>query len=121
MPLLLAGYAVAVAAAGTWWLPRASWPQRAPRLAIAVWQALTVTVVASALLAGLLLTVPCLRGWADWSSLRDCLLSVRAQYTSPGGALASTDGCGPHPGRGGPAGLVHRDGGDQLPARPRPT
>ena len=92
MPFLLAGYAVAVAAAGTWWLPRASWPQRAPRLGIAVWQGLTVTVVASALLAGLLLTVPCLRVWADWSSLRDCLLSARAQYASTGGALASTAG-----------------------------
>jgi Zn-dependent protease with chaperone function len=92
MPFLLASYAVAVAAAGTWWLPRASWPQRAPRLGIAVWQALTVTVVASALLAGLLLTVPCLRVWADWPSLRECLLSVRAQYTSTGGALATTAG-----------------------------
>jgi Zn-dependent protease with chaperone function len=92
MPFLLAGYAVAVAAAGTWWLPRASWPQRAPRLGIAVWQALTVTVVASALLAGLLLTVPCLRVWADWPSLRECLLSVREQYTSTGGALATTAG-----------------------------
>jgi Zn-dependent protease with chaperone function len=92
MPFLLVTYAVAVAAAGTWWLPRASWPQRAPRLGIAVWQALNVTVVASALLAGLLLVVPCLRVWGDWSSLRDCLLSVRAQYTSPGGALASTAG-----------------------------
>jgi Zn-dependent protease with chaperone function len=92
MPFLLAGYAVAVAVAGTWWLPRVSWPQRAPRLGIAVWQGLTVTVVASALLAGLLLTVPCLRVWGDWPSLRDCLLSARAQYASKGGALASTTG-----------------------------
>jgi Zn-dependent protease with chaperone function len=92
MPFLLAGYTVAVAAAGTWWLPRASWLQRAPRLGIAVWQGLTATVVASAVLAGLLLTVPCLRVWGDWPSLRDCLLSVRAQYASPAGALASTAG-----------------------------
>jgi Zn-dependent protease with chaperone function len=92
MPLLLAAYAVAVAAAGTWWLPRASWPQWAPRLGIAVWQALTVTVVASAMLAGLILAIPCLRVWADWASLRACLMSVRAQYASAGGALASTAG-----------------------------
>ncbi len=92
MPLLLAAYAVAVAAAGTWWLPRASWPLRAPRLGIAVWQALSVTVVASALLAGLILAIPCLRVWADWASLRACVMSVRAQYASPGGALASTAG-----------------------------
>ncbi len=92
MPLLLAGYAVAVAAAGTWWLPRASWPQRAPRLGIAVWQALTVTVLASALLAGLILAIPCLRVWADWPSLRACVMSVRAQYASAGGAITSTAG-----------------------------
>jgi hypothetical protein len=92
VPLLLAGYAVAVAAAGTWWLPRVSWPQRAPRLGIAVWQALTVTVVASGLLAGLVLAVPCLRVWADWPSLRDCAMSVRAQYASAGGAISSTAG-----------------------------
>lgn len=92
VPLLLAGYAVAVAAAGTWWLPRASWPRRAPRLGIAVWQALTVTVVASALLAGLVLAIPCLRVWSDWASLRDCVMSARAQYASVGGAIASTAG-----------------------------
>lgn len=92
VPLLLAGYAVAVAAAGTWWLPRVSWPQRAPRLGIAVWQALTVTVVLSVLLSGLILAIPCLRVWADWASLRECVMSVRAQYASPGGALVSTAG-----------------------------
>jgi hypothetical protein len=91
-PLLLASYAVAVAAAGTWWLPRASWPRRAPRLGIAVWQALTVTVIASALLAGLVLAIPCLRLWGDWPSLRDCVMSVRAQYASADGAIASTAG-----------------------------
>ncbi len=92
VPLLLAGYAVAVAAAATWWLPRASWPQRAPRLGIAVWQALTVAVVASALLAGLVLAIPCLRVWADWPSLRAWLMSARAQYASAGGAIAGTTG-----------------------------
>ena len=92
VPLLLAGYAVALAAAGTWWLPRASWPRRSPRLAIAVWQVLIVTVVASALLAGLILAIPCLRVWADWSSLKACAASWRAQYASAGGAIASTAG-----------------------------
>ena len=51
VPALLAAYALAVAAAGTWWLPRASWPRRLPRLGIAAWQVLTVTFVASVLLA----------------------------------------------------------------------
>ena len=92
LPWLLAAYAVAVAAGGTWWLPRASWPRRTPRLGIAVWQALTVTVVASATLAALILAIPCLRVVADWTSLRDCVMSVRAQYASPRGAVASTAG-----------------------------
>ena len=92
VPLLLAGYAVALAAAGTWWLPRVSWPQRAPRLAIAVWQVLAVTVVASALLSGLILAIPCLRVWADWSSLKASAMSWRAQYASVDGAIASTAG-----------------------------
>ena len=52
VPALLAAYALAVAAAGTWWLSRASWPRRLPRLGIAAWQVLTVTFVASVLLAG---------------------------------------------------------------------
>jgi Zn-dependent protease with chaperone function len=60
VPVLLAGYALAVASAGTRWLPRASWPRRLPRLGIAAWQALTVTFVASVLLAGLLIALPCL-------------------------------------------------------------
>lgn len=92
MPLLLAAHAVVVAAGGAWWLPRASWPRRSPRLGIAVWQALTVTVVLSALLAGLILAIPCLRVWADWASLRACVMSVRAQCASPGGAIATTAG-----------------------------
>ncbi|MDX6396436.1 MAG: hypothetical protein QOJ73_7499 [Streptosporangiaceae bacterium] len=92
IPYLLVAYAIAVAGSGTWWLRRASWPVRLPRLGIAVWQALTFTVVASALLAGLILAVPCLRVWADWPGLKACVMSVRAQYASPGGALATTAG-----------------------------
>jgi hypothetical protein len=34
-------YAVAAALAGSHWLPRASWALRAPRAAIATWQAVT--------------------------------------------------------------------------------
>lgn len=90
VPFLLLAYAIAMASTGTWWLRRGSWPVRLPRLGIAVWQALTFTVVASALLAGLIVAVPCLRVWADWASLRACMMSVRTQYASPGGALATT-------------------------------
>ena len=60
VPVLLGGYALAVASAAPRWLPRASWPLCRPRLGIAAWQALTVSFVASVLLAGLLIALPCL-------------------------------------------------------------
>lgn len=78
VPGLLAGYALAVAAAGTWWLPRTSWPRRLPRLGIAAWQVLTVTFVASVLLAGLLIAIPCL---PDGGNL-DAAAELRNHYSS---------------------------------------
>ena len=83
IPGLLAGYALAVAAAGTLWLPRASWPRRLPRLGIAAWQVLTVTFVASVLLAGLLITFPCL---PDGVNL-DAAAELHDHYSSARGIL----------------------------------
>jgi hypothetical protein len=40
----------------------------------------------------LILAIPCLQVWADWASLRACMMSVRAQYASVGGAMAGTAG-----------------------------
>jgi Peptidase family M48 len=94
VPALLAGYALAVAAAGTWWLPRVSWPRRLPRLGIAAWQVLTVTFVASLLLAGLLIAIPCLPEGVNLDAaaeLRDHYSSVRAIVvgsTAAGASLA---------------------------------
>jgi Zn-dependent protease with chaperone function len=84
VPGLLAGYALAVASAAPRWLPRASWPRRMPRLGIAAWQALTVSFVASALLAGLLVALPCL---PDGPHL-DVAAELRNHYTSAPGILA---------------------------------
>ena len=78
LELLLAGYAAAVAAIGTWWLPRASWPLRMPRLGIAAWQVLTVTFVASALVVGVLIAVPCLPASLNY----DVAAELRAHYAS---------------------------------------
>ena len=78
MPGLLIGYALAVAAAGTWWLPRVSWTQRLPRLGIATWQVLTAAFVASLLLAGLLVAIPCL---PDGLNL-DAAAELRDHYSS---------------------------------------
>jgi len=71
--VLLLVYAAAVATAGSRWLPRASWPLRAPRAAIAAWQAATLSVIASVVAAGLILAVPCLRISTDPAVLRACL------------------------------------------------
>ena len=79
-PLLLVAYTVVVAAVGTRWLARASWPLRMPRLGIAVWQVLTVTFVASVLAAGLIIAVPCLPSSVSW----DAVAELRDHYTSAG-------------------------------------
>ena len=68
--VLLLVYAAAVAAAGSRWLPRASWPLRAPRAAIAAWQAATLSVITSVVAAGVIMAVPCLRISTDPAVLR---------------------------------------------------
>jgi hypothetical protein len=86
--VLLLLYAAATAAAGSRWLPQASWPLRAPRAAIAAWQAATLSVIASVVAAGVILAVPCLRVRTDPAVLRACLSGMWAQHTTPQGALA---------------------------------
>jgi hypothetical protein len=83
---LLLAYAVMMAAASTRWLPRASWPLRAPRAGIAAWQAAALSIAASTVAAGLILAVPCIRVSADPAVLRACLSLMREQYATPQGA-----------------------------------
>jgi Zn-dependent protease with chaperone function len=90
--VLLLVYAAATAAAGSRWLPRASWPVRAPRAAIALWQAATLSVIASVVAAGVILAVPCLRVSTDPAVLRACLSVMWAQYATPQGTLAAASG-----------------------------
>jgi hypothetical protein len=54
----LLGYAALLLTAGPAVLTGARWPERAPRLAIAAWFALTGSAVASVLAGGLALMVP---------------------------------------------------------------
>ena len=90
---VLLAYAAAVAAAGTWWLPRASWPSRAPRAGIAVWQVLSLTVVASAFLAGLILALPCLEIGTGPAEVQVSAAILRvAHYRTPGSAAAGAAG-----------------------------
>ena len=77
--------------AGVRWLPAARWTHRSPRLAIAVWQALTASIVASLGLACLALMVPGLSAAATLGEMvRACVVEIGARYSTPGGALMST-------------------------------
>ena len=90
--VLLLLYAAVVAAAASRWLPRGSWPLRAPRAAIAARQAATLSVIASVVAAGVILAVPCLRISTDPAVLRACLSLMWAQYMTPRGMFAAAAG-----------------------------
>jgi bla regulator protein blaR1 len=85
-------YAAGAALAGSHWLPRASWALRAPRAAIATWQAATLSIIASALAAGVILAVPCLPCALTLTALRSCLTQMWAQHWLPEGLLTTTVG-----------------------------
>ncbi len=90
---VLLGYALFLSVVIAPLLRRAGWVDRAPRLAIATWQAITVTVLASVMMAGLALTIPTTQvsgGLAEL--LQACIMALREQYASPGGALAGATG-----------------------------
>lgn len=86
--LLLAGVFMLAGQAG---LRRARWPQRAPRLAIAVWQALSGAVVLSLLLACVSLAVPGMSAAGTLGeAVRACFAELAHQYSTPVGATVST-------------------------------
>ena len=85
----LAAYTLLLALVPGRLLARASWPARAPRWGIAAWQALSASVVLAAAGAGLALVVPSMRVSASLSGLlRECVMALRAQYRTPGGAVS---------------------------------
>ena len=91
--LALIGYAGLLATLGARWLERAGWTGRAPRLGILAWQAASASVLGAAVLGGLALTVsttPLSGNLAGW--LRSCVMALRAQYATPGGAAAGASG-----------------------------
>lgn len=86
-------YAAVLCVVGPAWLGRTDWPERAPRLAIAVWQALSAAVLAATVLSGIALALPtgALGGnLADW--LRACLMALRDGYATGGGAVLAVSG-----------------------------
>lgn len=91
--LVLFGYALVLGTVVAWLLHRSAWVNRAPRLAIAAWQAVSLSLVSSLVLAGLALAVPISRISGDLAELLEaCVMAVRAQYATPGGAIVGTIG-----------------------------
>ena len=89
----LLGYAALLLSAGAGALARARWADRAPRLAVAAWLALTGSAVASVTLGGLALVVPTVRVSTGLSALlAACAMALRAQYAHPGGAALAGAG-----------------------------
>jgi Zn-dependent protease with chaperone function len=89
----LLGYAVLLLGPVAGALARARWPDRAPRLAVAAWLALTSSAVVSVALGGVALVVPTVRVSADLAALLStCVMAVRASYAHPGGAALAGAG-----------------------------
>ncbi len=89
----LLGYAFLLLWAGAGGLARARWPDRAPRLAVAAWLALTGSAVVSVAFGGLALVVPTVRVSAGLSTLlATCAMELRASYAHPGGAVLAGAG-----------------------------
>lgn len=92
-PVVLICYAVLVASLGGRWLSRASWTHRSPRLGIAAWQSVTVSVVLAVLSAGVALAVPTLPITTDLALLlHSCASVLKEHYSTPGGAAAAAVG-----------------------------
>ncbi|MCK9872340.1 M56 family metallopeptidase [Nocardiopsis dassonvillei] len=91
--LVLAAYSAVGIAVAAPLLARAAWVERAPRLALVLWQALAASVVMAAALAGLAVVVPVLPLSADLAGLLQmCLMMLRGTYSTFGEGLASTAG-----------------------------
>ncbi|MGH8823262.1 MAG: M56 family metallopeptidase [Jiangellaceae bacterium] len=89
----LLGWAVLLAIAAPALLRRALWPQHAPRLGIALWQAASISVLVAMVLGGLALAVPVTvlsGGLADL--LANCVMAIREAYRTPAGAGAAGAG-----------------------------
>lgn len=90
---LLATYAVVAGTLGAGWLRAARWPSRAPRMAVAAWQALAMSVLLSLAAAGLALAISFPHVSADLGDIINlCAETLRHSYASPGGTLTALVG-----------------------------
>ena len=89
----LLAYAFLLLTIGASWLAQAGWADRAPRLAIAAWLALSGSAIGSVILGGLALVVPTGRvSYHLAGLLAACAHDVRARYAHPGGAALAAAG-----------------------------
>ena len=89
----LLGWAAALGIAAPSLLRRGAWTARAPRLGVLLWQAASVSFVATLVLGGLTLAVPATvlsGGLADLFA--QCVMAVRDAYRTPAGAGAAGSG-----------------------------
>lgn len=71
----------------------AGWPDRAPRLAVGLWLALSWSALGAAVLAGVALTVPSVPLSTDLASmLHACVVSLQDSYATPAGAVVAASG-----------------------------
>ncbi len=91
--LALLVYAATAGTAGAAALRAARWPQRAPRLGVAAWQVLSGSILGALLLAGLVVVVPAGIASTNLAEvLHACVMALRNQYATPGGAAVHATG-----------------------------
>lgn len=91
--ILLVTYALTAGTLAAGWLRDARWTGRAPRLAIAAWQALATSVLLSLAAGGLALAISFPHVSADLAGLFNlCAENLRHGYASPGGTLTALGG-----------------------------
>jgi len=86
-------YAIAAGTLGAALLRRARWPEQVPRLGMAAWQTLSSSILVALLLTGLMLVVPTgVMSTNVAEMLHACVMALRAQYSTPGGAVLHITG-----------------------------
>jgi len=91
--LALLAYAIGAGAGGAAGRGGARGPRRPPRLGVAAWQTLSASVLAALLLAGVTVIIPSAVVSANIAELlHACVMALRAQYATPGGALLHATG-----------------------------
>jgi len=93
LSLLLIAYVVLAGTLGAAVLGTAHWPQRAPRIGILAWQALTTSVLVAAVLAGLTTAVPRWTPSTDLGQIAEsCIMLLRSLTHGPGASIVCTVG-----------------------------